>query len=74
MPAAKQKPAAISNESMTTREAAAYLGLKEQTLRVWRHQGRKCGPPFTKLGHKVVYRRSALDAWLAKNTVDPTRL
>ena len=47
-------------------EAAAYLGLAKSTLNRWRHEGN--GPPYRKLGKRVVYSRIALDEELAKNT------
>ncbi|MCX2934721.1 helix-turn-helix domain-containing protein [Mycobacterium sp. CVI_P3] len=33
------------------------------TLRYWRHTG-TAGPPSFKLGRRVLYRRSDVDAWL----------
>jgi len=49
---------------LTTKEAAAYLGLMPCTLEKWRCQGK--GPRFVKLGSKAVrYRRSDLDAFVA---------
>ena len=49
---------------LTTREAAERCGLRYQTLCAWRSSGRG-GPAYLKLGRKVVYRQSDLDAWLA---------
>ena len=34
---------------LTTKEAAILLGLKANTLEIYRHQGK--GPPFLKLGN-----------------------
>lgn len=57
-------------------QAAAYVGLAVPTLAKMRCWGD--GPEFMKLGRKVVYRRAALDAWLAarvaRNTADAARL
>ena len=53
----------------TREEAAAYLDVKPQTLAVWKMRGE--GPPYTKVGRKVRYPQSGLDAWLAANTVTP---
>ncbi|MFB7630667.1 helix-turn-helix domain-containing protein [Streptomyces sp. NPDC056149] len=47
---------------MTTKHAAAYLGVAIPTLRSWRH--RRCGPNSFRMEGKVVYRRAALDAFL----------
>lgn len=49
-------------------EAARYLQLPAPTLETWR--SRKRGPGYVKLGHSVRYRRSQLDAWLARNVVE----
>lgn len=51
-----------SRGAFTAKQAAAYLATTEGTLAQWRHRGE--GPPFVKLGRKVVYRPEALDTWL----------
>lgn len=48
--------------ALTTPLAAKYLGLAPATLETLRSRGG--GPPFVKLGRRVVYRREDLDAWL----------
>ena len=40
------------------------------TLAHWRSEGR--GPTYVKLGSKVAYRGSDLNAWLASRAVEPT--
>lgn len=59
--------------TLTTKEAAAYLGLSPNTLAGWRYLN--TGPTYQRLGTsrraKVRYRRADLDAWLASNTVVP---
>lgn len=52
-------------DRMHTPEAAAYLGISASTLSKRRVFGD--GPSYHKLGKRVVYQRSDLDAWLAKN-------
>ncbi|MCM0755302.1 helix-turn-helix domain-containing protein [Desulfovibrio aminophilus] len=52
---------------LTTVEAAAYLRLQPGTLEVWRCRGR--GPAYQKLGRRVVYDRSDLDAFARAHTV-----
>lgn len=47
---------------LTQDEVAAELKLCERTLDRWRRLGE--GPPITKLGRRVLYRRSSLQAWL----------
>jgi hypothetical protein len=47
---------------LTQDEAAAELTVCERTLDRRRRLGE--GPPITKLGRRVLYRRSSLHAWL----------
>jgi excisionase family DNA binding protein len=58
---------------LPTDVAAAYLGLSPKTLETLRTRGG--GPPFLKLGRRVVYRKADLDTWLAArvrhSTSDP---
>ena len=39
------------------------------SLALWRLQGK--GPPFTKFGHRVLYRGDDLNAWLDEHRVEP---
>lgn len=50
-------------DTMTTAEAADYLGASPETLKYWRCH--KKGPAYIKTGRKIIYKRSALDAYLA---------
>ncbi len=50
-------------EMLTNGEAAELLRIKGQTLRKWRLVGR--GPVFTRIGGRVRYRKSDLEAFLA---------
>jgi len=52
----------------TRREAAAYLGLKPQTLAVWAVTGRY-GLPMVRVGRSVRYRVTDLERWLTARTV-----
>lgn len=47
----------------TTREAAHFLKLAEQTLANWRWRG--CGPPFEKLNGAVRYDSDVVRNWAA---------
>ena len=49
--------------------ALLVLG-RPSTLAHWRSEGR--GPAYLKLGSRVGYRGSDLNAWLAAHTVRPT--
>ena len=48
---------------LTSDEAATRLGSSRSTLSKWRMRG--YGPPHVKLGRRVGYRESVLNAWLA---------
>lgn len=48
---------------MTPRDAAVYIGVKINTLAVWRMTNRY-GLPFIKLGKIVRYRKTDLDIWI----------
>ncbi|SNX60622.1 DNA binding domain-containing protein, excisionase family [Nitrosomonas ureae] len=52
---------------LTPPEAAAYIGVTENTLSVWRCVGRY-NISFIKVGRLVKYRKSALDAFLVSRT------
>jgi len=62
MPQRKARHAAL----MTTREAAAYLGISESTLEKLRSQGEK-GPRFATVVGSVRYRLADLDDWVDRN-------
>ena len=58
---------------LTTEGAGAYLKLAPQTLEAARHKADGSGPPYIKLPRAVRYRRSQLDAWMAKHDHPPDR-
>ena len=49
--------------------AAKRLKLAKQTLANWRHMRK--GPPYVKIGGKIVYREIDLVAFENKNRIDP---
>ncbi|EOI1397326.1 TPA: helix-turn-helix domain-containing protein [Citrobacter amalonaticus] len=51
------------SKRLTRNEAAAHLGINPQTLANWAHTG-KVKIPFHKVGRKVIYFKSDLDAYL----------
>jgi hypothetical protein len=55
---------------LTQREAALALRLSERTLERSRVSG--FGPPFAKLGRRVLYRQDDLDQWIAGRVVSST--
>lgn len=52
-----------SRELLNEKQAAKYLTVSPGTLSVWRSTGRY-SLPFVKVGRRVRYRLSDLDAWL----------
>ena len=54
---------------MTPRDAAVYIGVKINTLAVWRMTNRY-GLRYLKLGKATRYRKDDLDEWLASKAVD----
>lgn len=47
---------------LTTGETADLMRTKPATLAYWRHRGE--GPPFARVGKRVLYRRADVLAWL----------
>jgi excisionase family DNA binding protein len=63
-------PQSRQPEYLTTKQAAALLGLGRSTLEAWRTKQGK-GPKHLKLpgpGGAVRYSRADLDAWLARHS------
>lgn len=64
--------------ALTEREAAAYLNVSPQFLRLSRHYGIRpgyaAGPIFVRLGggRSIRYLKSDLDAWLQAHRCHPT--
>lgn len=54
----------LVNGLLDEKQAAQYMSVSPGTLSVWRSTGRY-GLPFLKVGSRVRYRVSDLDAWLA---------
>jgi len=48
-------------------EAGAELQRHPRTLKRWRDLGE--GPPYTRVGRRIYYRRSALRQWLLSQEV-----
>jgi predicted DNA-binding transcriptional regulator AlpA len=55
---------------LTQREAALALRLSERTLERSRVTG--FGPPFCKLGRRVLYRQDDIDHWISSHIVGST--
>lgn len=62
------------DDLLSSKETATLLGIKPNTLEIWRHQGK--GPAYLKLGDNpqstVRYLRSAVMAWAAQRAYQST--
>ena len=60
--------------ALTETEAAVYVGMSRSFLAISRMEGnrdnRTPGPPFLKVGRRVIYLRDDLDTWLAQHRVE----
>lgn len=57
-----------STRLLTRKEAAEFLGVKEQTLAAWATT-KRYALPFAKVGSLVRYRLTDLEAFLASRTI-----
>ncbi len=59
---------------LTEKQAAPYIGMSRSFLRQSRMNGRRQnrtpGPPFLKIGRKVLYLAEDLDSWLLEHRHD----
>ncbi|WP_020564433.1 helix-turn-helix domain-containing protein [Methylosarcina fibrata] len=69
MAAVTTNPVPTPNADLLTNDQAAdYIGVTPRTLEVWRCTKRHA-IPYIKVGRLVKYRKSALDAFLERQTV-----
>lgn len=52
-------------------DVAELLGVSRRTLSRW--HALRVGPARCKVGRTVLYRRDAIEGWLAENETHPTR-
>ena len=60
-------PVFNSPQRLNAREAASYLGVAYQSLCNMRHK--RTGPSYIKLGRKVLYNITDLDAYVDDNRI-----
>jgi excisionase family DNA binding protein len=60
-----------TDTKLTPTEVAEMLNVSQRTLIRW--HALRIGPARCKVGRTVLYRESAIDAWLAKNETHPVR-
>ena len=56
----------MTDRLLTVQEAAECLRVPVPTLRYWRHKG--TGPASFRMGRRVFYAESALDAFIAEKS------
>lgn len=54
----------ILSDYLTDTQLADELNVSPRTIARWRSL--REGPPLTRLGRRILYRRSAVEAWLAE--------
>jgi hypothetical protein len=59
----------MQSTSLTDIEAAAFLGLKPQTLRNWRHLSK--GPAYSKMGSRCRYTIEDLEKFRQQKRIEP---
>lgn len=66
-PVAPSGVPSAASEYLSTKEAAALLGVHAVSMARWRVQGD--GPPFIRLSRRAVrYARSSIDSWMQERT------
>lgn len=66
-----RKTTVATDRLLSTAEASELLGVREGTLRQWRHHNR--GPASFRVGQAVKYRESTLTTWLTAQEKATTR-
>ncbi len=56
----------VTSPTLTSPEAANYVGMSDSWLRQSRMRGNPDAPPYIKIGKAVRYLKADLDAWLEK--------
>jgi len=54
----------MESDYLTSAETADLIRRPTSTLAYWRHRGE--GPPFAKVGKRVLYRRHDVEKWLTE--------
>jgi len=66
-----EEPTIDTDAIFTTKQAAEYLRLSQQTLETWRHKG--IGPPYYKIGNRSIrYSRNDLWRYVTRNKKNST--
>ena len=68
-PAPEGQPLNLLTDWISREQLAGELGLACDTLARW--EARQIGPPCTRIGRKVLYRRTSVESWI--NAQEKTR-
>ncbi len=60
----------MKGQFLTTEQAAQFLGLRPNTLEIWRYRG--TGPRFIKCGRAVRYRLTDIESYVEAQTRQST--
>lgn len=65
------RTSALKRRGLSEAEAAEYIGMSRSFLRQARMDGKRKnrtpGPPYTKIGRKILYLKDDLDTWLEQH-------
>ena len=71
-PALQEQPLNLLADWISREQLAGELGVANDTLARW--EARRIGPPCTRIGRKVLYRRTSVQDWIrAQEQVHPVR-
>lgn len=71
-PAPEGQPLNLLADWISREQLAGELGIACDTLARW--EARQIGPPCTRIGRKVLYRRTSVESWInAQEQTRPTR-
>lgn len=66
------EPLGLLADWLSREQLARELGVKPDTLARW--EARRQGPPCTRIGRKILYRRAAIQDWIrAQEQAHPVR-
>jgi hypothetical protein len=68
-PAPQDQPLNLLADWISREQLAGELGIACDTLGRW--EARQIGPPCTRIGRKVLYRRTSVESWI--NAQEQTR-
>lgn len=59
----------LADDFLRATELAEKIGVTPNTLLLWRRKG--IGPKYSRVGGRILYRRAAVEDWLASLERDP---